>query len=88
MQSYLLEDLASTFAKHEAEFEEKEKSMRIQYKKDAPCEELPDWLKEEQFNLPRALSVMCCEIEKLKKAQQNAALDELVKQAQELKMGY
>ena len=74
MQSYLLEDLASTFAKHADELEKKQKQMRKQYKKDHDGQDLPDYMKD-PFNLSRALSVMAQEIENLKKAQ-------------ELKMGY
>ena len=64
MQSYKLEDLSSTFAKHEAEFDSKQ--MRTQFQQDHPGENIPEWIEEKQFNLARALCVMCCEIEKLK----------------------
>lgn len=61
---YLIENLSSVFSQHAEIYEKNQKQMIELYKQNNPDQELPDHFKD-TFNLSKALSVMCDEIQKL-----------------------
>lgn len=67
MYNYTLQDLALNFMDHAKEFEKIREESIKKYREQYQDDELPLHLKNE-FNLSLALSVMCDEIEKLKKS--------------------
>jgi hypothetical protein len=62
---YTIENLIETFAKHAEEFEEIQNEHRKRFMRCDPCEELPNHLKDNVFNLSRALCVICKEIKRI-----------------------
>ncbi len=62
---YTLEWLSKNFSEHAKFFDEQCKKELEDYKKNYPDSELPEHLKE-GFNLPRALAVICFEIQIMK----------------------
>ena len=62
---YSLENLISIFKKHANQSDKNQQEIIRYYKENFPDSELPEYMKD-NFNISYALSVMCCEIEKLK----------------------
>ena len=65
MNDYRIESLGSTFARHADELDNQLKIDIEKYKENYPDSELPVHF-QNPFSIARALSVMACEIEKLK----------------------
>lgn len=62
---YRLESLSAIFAEHADRADKCQEDLVKQYREDYPHTPLPDHFKD-GFNIARALSVMACELEKLK----------------------
>jgi len=62
---YRIEALSATFCKHAEEADRIRKEHIRNFKDKFPGEKIPDYSLD-NFNICRALSVMACEIEKLK----------------------
>ncbi|CAB4132265.1 hypothetical protein UFOVP256_8 [uncultured Caudovirales phage] len=64
-QDYTLAGLSATFSNHADMAEQHMKFAVEEYKKQFPDQEVPSGVSE-QFNISRALCVICCELERLK----------------------
>ncbi len=64
-QDYTLAGLSATFSQHADMAEEHRKFAIEKYKENFPDQEVPPHLLND-FNISRALCVICCELERLK----------------------
>lgn len=64
-EKYSIEELAKTFASHMIEADKIRFEMIEKFKENNPDKPLPDYMQKD-FNLPRALQVICNEILNLK----------------------
>lgn len=63
--NYSLEGISKTFSEHAEMGEQHQKMVNETFLQQNPGQELPEHMKN-PFNLPKAFSVICSEIEKLK----------------------